>query len=283
MLPPPKTAEEELAELKARLESDPRPRYVVVKDGCDHGPFTAVELLQQLASHTFTDEDDLSDSLSRERRPVGDWEQFAPFAEHARRGRGFAEERAVLAREARAEGTSARRKTMLALAALGAVAAAGAIWFVTARGTKADVQVLGADEGTNIETDAGVEAAKKRRRPGGGVGSAAGAGVPGGLSCEAAQEQFIDEVDMSGRAAPADITRDQYAAVMNTGSYLGGCGVGSLAIKICAAVQNGRAVGVTVRTEPADPGVASCVDHAVRRLSFPQHPKLDVVRTSFGP
>ncbi|MEQ9318197.1 MAG: hypothetical protein RIF41_03520, partial [Polyangiaceae bacterium] len=34
-----------LSELKARLESDPRPRYVVIKDGMDHGPFTAVELL----------------------------------------------------------------------------------------------------------------------------------------------------------------------------------------------------------------------------------------------
>src|SRR5262245_39996529 len=42
-----------LAELKAALESDPRPRYVVVKDGMDHGPFSAVELLQQLASGAF--------------------------------------------------------------------------------------------------------------------------------------------------------------------------------------------------------------------------------------
>jgi hypothetical protein len=39
-----------LADLKARLESDPRPRYVVMKDGMDHGPFSAVELLQQIAS-----------------------------------------------------------------------------------------------------------------------------------------------------------------------------------------------------------------------------------------
>src|SRR5690606_16794292 len=42
---------------KARLESDPRPRYVVIRAGMDHGPFTAVELLQQIASHTFEEED----------------------------------------------------------------------------------------------------------------------------------------------------------------------------------------------------------------------------------
>src|SRR6185312_17317799 len=31
---------QQLAALKARLESDPRPRYVVNKDKMDHGPFT---------------------------------------------------------------------------------------------------------------------------------------------------------------------------------------------------------------------------------------------------
>ena len=34
------------AELKAQLESDPRPRYFVHKGGMDHGPFTAVELVR---------------------------------------------------------------------------------------------------------------------------------------------------------------------------------------------------------------------------------------------
>ena len=41
-------ATSELASLKARLESDPRPRFVVIKDGMDHGPFSAVECLQQI-------------------------------------------------------------------------------------------------------------------------------------------------------------------------------------------------------------------------------------------
>jgi len=36
-----------LARLRDRLEADSRPRYVVIKDGMDHGPFSAVELLQQ--------------------------------------------------------------------------------------------------------------------------------------------------------------------------------------------------------------------------------------------
>jgi hypothetical protein len=54
-----------------------------------------------------------------------------------------------------------------------------------------------------------------------------------------------------------------------------------MSLNICAAVQNGRAVGVTVVTKPSNPGIASCVAGGVRRLSFPAHPKLDVVRVSF--
>ena len=69
-----------LAALKARLESDPRPRYVVSKDRMDHGPFTAVELLQQIASHAFTSDLALRDEISGEQLPIAEWEEFAPFA-----------------------------------------------------------------------------------------------------------------------------------------------------------------------------------------------------------
>jgi hypothetical protein len=52
-------------------------------------------------------------------------------------------------------------------------------------------------------------------------------------------------------------------------------------LNICAAVQNGRAVGVTVVASPRSRGVESCVAAGVRGLSFPSHPKLDVTRTRF--
>jgi hypothetical protein len=52
-------------------------------------------------------------------------------------------------------------------------------------------------------------------------------------------------------------------------------------INICAAVQNGRGVGVSVYTKPNNPGVRSCVSRSGRGLSFPSHPKLDVTRTQF--
>ena len=55
----------------------------------------------------------------------------------------------------------------------------------------------------------------------------------------------------------------------------------TMKVDICAAVQRGRAVGVTVVTRPANGRVQSCVARAVRGLRFPSHPKLDVARTRF--
>ena len=66
------------------------------------------------------------------------------------------------------------------------------------------------------------------------------------------------------------------------GTYLNSCSVPrSMAVTICAAVQNGRAVGVTVRTKPANGGIASCIAGSVRSMSFPSHPRLDVSTTVF--
>src|SRR5580658_3291026 len=90
------TVAEKLAGLKARLESDPRPRYVVNKDKMDHGPFSAVELLQQIATNSFRPEHTLRDELSGQSHAIKDWPEFAPFAEQAQLKREvIAEEKAV--------------------------------------------------------------------------------------------------------------------------------------------------------------------------------------------
>jgi hypothetical protein len=104
----------------------------------------------------------------------------------------------------------------------------------------------------------------------------------GGQSCESAQAAYVEEMSMGGPKGQADLTAGQYGAVLNRGSYFAHCGVpDSMNLNICAAVQNGRAVGVTVSTRPADRRVQSCVAAGVRGLSFPSHPKLDVSRTQF--
>jgi hypothetical protein len=275
----------ELAALKARLESDPRPRYVVIKDGMDHGPFSAVELLQQIGNHTFVDSDVLRDSFSKEERPLKDWDEFAPFAEHARIHRDIKAEKEAIERVVVQEGRSTRGKAILGIVGIGALLVAAGVWFLTTRGQKKDDVAVQGDTVTNVEGDQSLNVATRK---GGGKGSRVvgrSGGYPilgGGMSCESAQAAYVEEMNVGGPRGQADVTAGQYGSILNRGSYFGHCGVpGDMGISICAAVQNGRAVGVTIRTTPRNPKLEGCIAGGVRGLQFPSHPKLDVTRTTF--
>jgi hypothetical protein len=113
------------------------------------------------------------------------------------------------------------------------------------------------------------------------AGSKARASSGGGRSCEAAIAAYREEMAMGG-STPADLTAARYGAVLNRGSYFAHCGVADdMKVKICAAVQNGRALGVTVTTTPGSADKARCIAQAVRGLAFPSHPRMDVTTTVF--
>jgi hypothetical protein len=278
-------ATSELASLKARLESDPRPRYVVVKDGMDHGPFSAVELLQQIASHTFVENDIIRDALSKDERSIKDWDEFAPFAEHAKLNREVKAEKEAIERVVVEESRSTRGKAFVGVALVGALIVAAGIWFLTARGRRSDEVAVQADSNSNVELQGDLKSTKKAGSGGGSRVVGKSGGYPilgGGQSCESARNAYVEEMSMGGPKGQADLTAGQYGSVLNRGSYFGHCGVPeSMGINICAAVQNGRAVGVTVTTKPRDPRIQSCIAAGVRGLSFPSNPKLDVSTTNF--
>jgi hypothetical protein len=46
-------------------------------------------------------------------------------------------------------------------------------------------------------------------------------------------------------------------------------------------VQNGHAVGVTVRTDPPNGGISGCIRGQIFGMGFPSHPRLDVSTTMF--
>src|SRR5262249_3074931 len=115
---------------------------------------------------------------------------------------------------------------------------------------------------------------------GGGTGMGGRPVLAGGMSCEGARAKYIEDYDKS---APPDLSAGAYGNVLNKGTYLGGCGVpSSTTDTIGAAVQNGRAAGVTATTTPPNKGISSCIAGAGRGLSFPAPPRLDVTNTTFA-
>lgn len=273
----------QFAELKAQLEADPRPRYFVHKSGMDHGPFTAVELVRHIDGHAFLEEDGLVDSLDGRQAPIRDWPQFAQFAEHAKRTRQLAQRQKDIVKVAAAEKNSTRGKTLVGLLILVAILGAAGAWYSTTSGEREDRVAIQTDEATNVETEGSLSIKGKKKAKRRATGSASG--IPtlsGGQTCEAAMDSY-NEMKVMGEQGQADITAGQYGRVLNGGGYFSHCGVPmKMSVNICAAVQNGRAVGVTVSTQPSDAKKASCIASAVRNLSFPSHAKLDVTRTRFA-
>jgi hypothetical protein len=274
---------ERLSALKAHLESDPRPRYVVNKDKMDHGPFSAVELLQQIASHTFTSDHLLRDELSGQTHPIKDWEQFAPFAQQSALKREIVAEEKAVRRVVQAEKKGAAAKGTIAIAVVGAIVAAGAIWFVTVRGSrKDDVEVADDPNALDLSLDGGVHGGARRGgHKGGGGGGGGGGGFSGGMSYEAALASNNTQITI-GQAQAPDLTDTQLAGPMRNASFLNSCGAPeSMKVTVRVAIRMGRAVGVSVYTNPPSAGVASCVDRAVRNLSWPANGKMDTFTTTY--
>jgi hypothetical protein len=106
-------------------------------------------------------------------------------------------------------------------------------------------------------------------------------GSSDGMTCEQAREQYTEEINMQA-GGPADLKAEDFAAVLNNGSYLNPCDVPSSSkVRVCAAVQNGHAVGVTVFVDPPSAEQEVCVAGQVRQLTFPPHTKMDIVTVNF--
>ena len=101
-------------------------------------------------------------------------------------------------------------------------------------------------------------------------------------SCEAAIARNNEQITIGGARGPADTTREVYAGILQNGRYLSSCSIPERSVfEICAAVKDGRAIGITVVSSPASPKLNACVRSAVARLKFPQNQRLDVTHTRF--
>lgn len=101
-------------------------------------------------------------------------------------------------------------------------------------------------------------------------------------SCEAAAASADETLDLRGAPSAPDLPREAFAAVLDNGAYLAACALPPrTTVEICAAVQDGKVVGVSASTEPRSPALNACVRRAVAALRFPRSARLDVTRTRF--
>lgn len=108
-------------------------------------------------------------------------------------------------------------------------------------------------------------------------------GSSDGVTCEEARDAHPDEVGIGAKSSDGPEPPDsQFSEPLAKGTYLDECGVAEQTkVSVCAAVMDGKAVGVTVATSPSDAEKERCVAARIRGIAFPGHPRLRVVRTSF--
>jgi hypothetical protein len=106
-------------------------------------------------------------------------------------------------------------------------------------------------------------------------------GVSTGKSCEKAQDENPQTIDMGKKGGP-DLTDKQLGAPLESGGFMAGCGLAQSAnADICVAVKQGKPLGVSVKVTPKNNRVAACIDRATRRVRFPSSDKLDTVHEHF--
>jgi hypothetical protein len=269
-----------LAALKARLESDGRPRYTVDKDHMDHGPFSAVELLQQIASHSFRGEHTLRDEIGGQSMPISDWEEFAPFAEQARLMREHKAEQRAVAFAVKADKKSGIAKSVVAGVLVCAIVGGLAVWFLKRRGTRSDEVAVSKDRMGNVDVNGDIKGQKRAVAASGGHGG--GGYYGGGQSYEAVLNSNNETISMGAQGGEPDLTNAQLSAPLRHTAFISACGApDSMGVTIRVAVKMGVPIGVTVSTNPPNGAVAGCIDHNVRGLRWPQNPKTDFVTTSY--
>jgi hypothetical protein len=246
-----------------------------------------VELLQQIASNTFAPDDILRDDISGQSQPIKEWEEFAPFAEQAQLKREVVAEERQVAIAVKKDKRGGVFKAVIGVSVVAALAVVLAVWFFTRKGTRNERVAVDIDTASGVDVNGQLIGTKGQNKPGmrgfgPGKGGAPGTpGYSGGTSFESILNNNNEEIVM-GQSSTPDLTRAQLAAPLARASFISACGApDDMKVTVQVAVQNGRAIGVTVGTNPPNPGVAACIDRSVRGLAWPSSPKKDFVTTSY--
>ena len=102
------------------------------------------------------------------------------------------------------------------------------------------------------------------------------------MSYEAAIAANNQDISIGGNNGGPDLTNAQLSAPMRNAAFISGCGApDDMKVTVKVAIKNGRAVGVSVYTNPANASVSSCVDKHVRAIGWPSSGKMDSFTTTY--
>jgi hypothetical protein len=269
-------AEVDLKDALAKVTEDDAPRWMVVKNGMDHGPFSGRQLVNMIVQGEALREHELLNSDTGRRGKIGEFPEFQDFLAQYELVRAERERASALKSAETKDKRSTVFKAGMGLAALAVVGLAGGLYAFT-RG----------DAGESDRDDAALDMYKRGQleisgsagilpRPTGGArrsGGGGGGGGGGGMSYEDAMMQAVD-IGSAGGGGEQTLSAGTVAGVVNKNlnQLYGACVRGSVGkVKIDIAIAgSGQVLGVTVNA--GDAGFQRCVADQVRKIRFPSFP-----------
>lgn len=276
---PAASAEVDLTNLLSKITENDAPRWMVVKDNLDHGPFSGRELVNLILKGDVLGEHRLLNMDTGQRVEVREAPEFTEFVEQFRLKKAEQDHQVALQKSEKAEKVSMVSK----IAILGGVAAVVGIGVVVFLVTRPDVQeeersdadVADLYERGEIEISgsAGILPDPPRRRGGGRRARRGGGG--GAMSYEDAMNQVADLGSANSTGSQRRLTPQQVAGVMNQNiNRLVPClsqGSGGGQVRIDMAIAgSGQVLGASVRN--GTPGFQRCIAGRVRQIRFPSFP-----------
>ncbi|HBQ20266.1 MAG TPA: hypothetical protein DEF51_57180 [Myxococcales bacterium] len=278
MVAPVASAEVDLSHLLTKITENDAPRWMVVKDNLDHGPFSGRELVNLILQGEVLGEHRLLNMDTGQRFEVREAPEFVEFVEQFRLKKAEQDHQVALQKSEKAEKVSMVSKIMI-LGGVAAVVGVGVVVFLVTRPdiqeeerSDADVADLYERGEIEISGSAGIlpdpprRTGRRRARRGGGAG---------GMSYEDAMNQVADLGSATGTGSQRRLTPQQVAGVMNQNiNRLVPClsqGSGGGQVRIDMAIAgSGQVQGATVRN--GTPAFQRCVAGRVRQIRFPSFP-----------
>jgi serine/threonine protein kinase len=300
---PRKSREAEIAELTARLFENDSPRWIAVKDGVDHGPFTTRELVKLIVEGHVLETHDLLNMNSGDRKPLAKWSEFGEFVEQYKLRKAEADHATALEKSTRVERTSNVAKLVILGGSLAVLVLAGGGYLMSRRAAERRQAQHDVDLAEMLETGrvkitgtAGILQATPRRSGVKHGGSSSGSNTGGGerstgfTSYEDAMNQAVELGDATKGGGERQLRPSDIEGVMNRRlNSLFGCvsqelrsggHLGNVQIDM-AILGSGHVAGASISTGSAS--FKRCIAAKVRQIGFPSFPAPRMgARYSFG-
>jgi hypothetical protein len=259
---------------------------MAVKDGMDHGPFTARELIKLIVDGEVLDRHLLFTLSSAERKPLAEYPEFADFVHQYKLRKEEKDYGEALARSTKIEKRSTAAKALILAASIGAILVVGLGYVLSRRAAEqsehqAELDLAALYESGQVKIAGTAGILQHTPRAGGARRSSGspGGGNTGFSSYEDAMNTAMELGDATKGGSERQLSSSDVAGIMNRNlNRMFGCvgeelrhGGKLTRVTIDLAILgSGRLMGASVNAGGV--GFQKCIVAKLREVQFPNFP-----------